>query len=569
MTFALIAVRPLQSLQRTILIAISTLALVWQSHSQELGCNDDSEGSAAFIWAQNWNETTNEYNFSVGGFPIRMADPTILKLKDSAGVTWFFVTGSSTGAQNANFPIFRSRDLVTWEQHGVVFDPNMRGQNTWDSNVLFITPPQGGRRKFKHLWSPHLYYDPNQGDGIIYLTFAAAEIRDNDLDDDDIMDDDLNEDGIHDMTDPDNDKQILSAEQVTTYVMWTEKSNFLAGSHWVTPTWRNWMPVTYNYLVNNTGTVTTDGGAAQHQYSGYSSIPTSGHTGESRRWNPSNPMPGKAVKKTKGWHWSGVGPRTWMTDAPLVFFDPQASCRAWITWTWAQRSGINEDQSNIDAFPLRPGPHSQNYNLTDALYQNPNYQFNTHPVRLFLSYNFNNSIGGIPNGRIGASSSDNSPIDNGWGVAEGSDLIHYNNRYYAFATRNRFFTPAYQVVYRRSALGEMHLHNLHLPNPPESQMESVLLASNWVQKHDGGRDNAVRTNYGHSQFFTAYGRPYIIFHKMIDTQTRERRIFIKELIFGTGSTGDIARIWETHPEKERNVNWFKAPVVVGSGPPVP
>lgn len=568
-------------------------------------CRDDSEGTADFVWAQ--NENAGVFNFSYwadtpSGAPvrkvIRMADPTIIKIKDRTNQTWFFVTGTTDGiglpvagtartwreVSTNNFPIFRSTNLRDWYLHSFVFAQDLQGATGTTEERLLRVPHPNGHRYFKHLWSPQLYYDPNEGDGQIYITFAAAEIKDNDLDDDGLPDEDIPWNGVSNPIDPDTNFDLLTTQQISCMVAWTDKTRFLTQDlPWITSTHNNWMPSLYCYRVNNSGSALyLDGGAAQTAATGlFSSIPTTGNTHPAFRYNPLSPLCGMAVKVTFGFHWSCEGPRTWMGDAPLVFFDPNNGCKPWLTWTWVQRGGLPVDQNNIAAFPFAPGPHSSTYYLMDAQYANPHFGGLTQPLQLFTSYNTTpaNMVGGIPNGRIAADASNNPvqwvPADTGTpaGVAEGSDVFFYNNRYYALATRNPVSSPAYQIVYRRTEPGQpltsLHLSPWDVFNPPVSVHEDVLVASDWVRDLMGNRHNSVRTNYGHPQFFTAYGRPYIIFHKMLDTLTGERRIFIKELNFNQ-TTGEIARIWESYPYPDLHVQWFKAPNVPNvSTPPVP
>lgn len=589
-------------------------------------CDTDPEGSLPSKWVRNVSygadpddDSDDVFNFSYkdsNGIlkPIPMGDPTIMKLQDSAGTTWFFVTGTSGADNAANFPIYRSRDLVSWEFHGYVFDPSFRGTNSWDSDKLFIQTQSGDWRAFMHLWSPCLYVDPNNS-STIYLSFSAAEIWDNDFNDNSIQDSDLNRDSISDPVDPansGNDLYDLTVPQVTIWVCWIEKSRFLEGgeTYWVKKNGipdRTFMPQWYTYTLNNGTTHKRDGGYAQGQAGpyGYASIPTTGHTGDGnsdlitdppvdrRATYPAGP-PGDAFKLAdKGFHWYHVGPRSWPVDSPTVYFDPQNSCDPWLTWTWSQRSLPPNDlynMNNVAMFPLRKTNHADaGYRKADALYDNPMVPINdppTQPIQLLFAHTTYNGMTDpqgnfIPNGKIQSDpANQNNPMEMPFGIAEGQDLFYANGRYYLLGSRNPWNHPSYQLVYRMTDQGATSPEELHIDwdwnDPVENVPESILCASDWVERIGGGRDATCRTNYGHAQHFTAYGRHYVIFHHAINTEgfLPKRRVFIKDLYIDP-QWGTLGRFYEDgslfgFQTKDSDVFWFRAPKVpVGSGAPVP
>lgn len=560
-------------------------------------CPTPTEPLAETVWAL--NQSGDAFNFSYAGAqgsqPIQMADPTILKLRDSTGQLWFFVTGTTdfigSGAElqeirGTNFAIFRSTDLRHWYRHSWFLDPSLRGVNSWDNRIVRIQTPSGGERFFKHFNAPQLYHPPGN-DSIIYMTFTAAELSDPNLDDDEVPDEDRDWNCVSDPREPiEAERDGLSGQQKSCMVAWIEKDHFLTpDAYWISPSYHQSMPALYGYRVNNGGgALVRDGGAAQMSASGvYSAVPTTGRTHESARWKAGQQLCGNAVKVIHGFHWACIGPRTWMSGDPLVFFDHTDNCRPWITWTWAQRSQLDASQNHVAAYPMAAGPHSQNYFVMDALYQNTKFPAaagRTQPLQLFFAWNNHNAVNGIPNGQIVAGTGNQpaqwvpSDTNKPAGVAEGSDVFFYNGRWYALASRNPFGSPAYQMVYRMTAAGDEQVESLHLPwnltSPPVNAPEHVLVASDWVLQATGGRNNAARTNYGHGQFFTAYGRPYVIFHKKLDVASGvPRRVFIKELMFDQ-LTGEIGRLWETHLFPNFNVNTFKAPLVPNvATPPVP
>ena len=118
--------------------------------------------------------------------------------------------------------------------------------------------------------------------------------------------------------------------------------------------------------------------------------------------------------------------------------------------------------------------------------------------------------------------------------------------------------------------------------------ESILAASDWVAKYPCGdppRDPECLTSYGHAQYFTAYGREYVIFHQGAHQWVQNpnppynwytntsRHIFIKELTFDQ-TTGELTRFYENSicngfPAKSADVFYFQAPKVLSGGVPIP
>lgn len=188
----------------------------------------------------------------------------------------------------------------------------------------------------------------------------------------------------------------------------------------------------------------------------------------------------------------------------------------------------------------------------------------------------------IPNGRVVAKTNDHDEamLWAAGGVAEGTEIFTsqpiYNDWTYLMAARNPWDQPSYQIVYRRTTGG---IESLHLPwgGVPSGANERVLLASNWVQKWDGNREKTDRTNFGGAEHFRAYGREYIICHKLSNTDdpiNTARELLIKELTWDTQSPsqddGIIFRLFDGYPSKYLDVNWFAGPNVLGlSSPPVP
>ena len=548
-------------------VALLLLVLCFSSPHAVAQYYDPPDDPSTYTWVRNAAVDADPANDGDFNFPVAMADPTIMQLQDAAGVTWFFVTGSCPGEKFANFRIYRSRDLMNWEAHSWVFDPALR-HPTQNANQDYLSITNAGAtRKFMHLWSPHLYYDPNNGDGVIYLAFSATEVWDNDLDDDYVPDSNLGQGGS---TDPDNTNLEFSQEQVTCFVAWTEKSRFLTGgsTYWVSQAFRPFMPQWYTYRMNNGTVYRRDGGWAQGQASGdgYASIPCTGITSDGAWDFSGDPVGDRRANRTgvygdawklqggespRGFHWYAIGPRAWMADGPQAFFDPLNDDRPWITWSWAQRSGNLYDGANVAAFPLvRSGHAGAGFRNADALYDNPNFAppYQTQPLQLFFAHTTYNSMYGrlasgvmgyIPNGKIvpncdgtgepveavirpagvtcGAFNNDypHTPLG---GIVEAQDIFYRGGRYYLLASRNWWNQPSYQIVYRMSELNADSVEDMHIPwdwnSPVVNVPEYVLVASDWVEGPLGGsRNGQCTTSYGHSQYFTAYGREYIIFHQ--------------------------------------------------------
>lgn len=143
------------------------------------------------------NRNGRVFNFSVlnndGEMEvIPMADPTAMVIDDTV-----YVTGTCDTTLNANFLIYKSKDLVHWVPHKTAFHERFRnlppssGGSTVPRTLqpgdeeralrlnrlanygdhLFI-PSGGTTRAFGELWAPHLYRDPTD-DTFVYLSFSA------------------------------------------------------------------------------------------------------------------------------------------------------------------------------------------------------------------------------------------------------------------------------------------------------------------------------------------------------------------------------------------------------------
>jgi len=509
---------------------------------------------------------------------IALADPTVLKLRDADGQTWFFLTGTDTGQMRdwdpdpqvedmrpisaTNFVIYRSNNLRDWYLHSYVFNPG------WQQGNRMVVPGNSVTSPLYLLQGPQLYVDPRTRESLVYLTFSSHAILD------DIL--------------PEED-------QATCFVVWTEKTRFLRGGtdgvgdyHWVDSD-RTWMPQKYAYKINNSGAWVQDGGAAQKAANGgqYTAIPTTGNTSPSVRWHSSSDPDGFAVSMLEqngglGFHWAGVGPQSWMGVGPYVFFDPREDCSPWILWTWAQHSGdASLDNNNIAAFPLLPWTHAAGgYRLTDASYMNEYYSV-TWPNPLFQRENTYNKIDGydINNGRIirgtNGEPSEWMPYGDPGGVAEAPAVLYQsglkeNGQYFISASRNPWDHPSYQIVYFGRSPGSPAplggLVNINYPGIG-TVWEGVLLAGDWIKTYNGGRNPSAHVGYGSNDFFTAYGRTYMVFHRIDANDKWDRRVYLKDLTFTAGGWGDqgIASIWESHPNQQYDADWYLAPRVTNLG----
>lgn len=530
---------------------------------------------------QTWvnNRTgTSTFNFSAGGVPISMADPTVLVLSVN-GVETYYTTGTTDDHRTGNFAIYKSTNLASWSFHKTAFDGGL-GVDSWGNpasmNVPFpptlsgsqpatlyertTCPPYTinggawaislGGRWLTHLWSPHLWTNPNGLDPNVYLTYTAAELR---------------------------STVYGSLEQLSIMVSTMPKTDFINGTGFFSA------PYWFYYKVNNSGsTVYADGGAANGSTW---TIPgtTSADPGYAG-WN---------THLLSGWeHTARPDARTNLTDAPFVFFDAGDSSvpnRPWLLYTCAQYK--SRPTSTCEACGLATGDfHGANsaaFPLSTASLFDAGFSSTIKaPIDLFHRFNdWNrppcvtcpgqacinaqyvgfpyNAWYAVPNGAVQFEPANYcapqwmiQPITVGstptqyyfGGYAEGPAALYYQNRYYLFVTRNSWSGPGYMETYRViNDSPTVSLKDTGLTSPTDRSIyEDVLVASDWFERYGGGRDPFCQRSYGGSEVFLAKGKPYMVFHALTKepapTDPNTRRIYFKELT--VQASGKFKRLYE-------------------------
>jgi hypothetical protein len=482
------------------------------------------------------------HNGTHGGtwsFPGNLPDPTIMKLTDASGLVWFYVTGTTDDLSTLNFVIYRSLDLHSWCYVGTAFQHNV-------SNGALVL---SSGRKFRGLWSPHLYVDPHEDDlGMgrnIYLSFSATEVYDQ----------------------PPIPNYDLSDNR-TVMVTTVSKQWFLVGGKFADPNHpggsRANEPIWYYYRVQNSGDAYYDGGWQQGQYEHVSrTVPVT--------LNPwlEGAMPGNPYRVqaspgvfTYGWGHASVGTNTIMADAPFVFFEPlNRGGKGWILYNWNRVANDQFDANNVAAYPLYDNFTTEGDVAWTSRHAPIGYRYN---VSLQPFYGSSLPNGGVDNDGVQWHNCYH-PACPASGVAEGGSVFYNvkNNRYYVFYNRNPV-GHAYQLVYRVGEPGQI-LWDLRLKDGAGSTYwtnqtvsEHVLVAGNWVLKSDGmSRDPNDSAHFGGGEVTFAWGRPYLVFHGY-DPVSQFRKVYFKELTLDAGGVF-FKRLFDGHPSLDQDLNYFWAP----------
>ncbi len=170
------------------------------------------------------------------------------------------------------------------------------------------------------------------------------------------------------------------------------------------------------------------------------------------------------------------------------------------------------------------------------------------------------------------------------GVAEGSAAMYHEElgRHYLMYTRNPWDQPSYQVVYRFSE-EDQSFRSMQLSSSNEADVcEYILVAGRWVSDGAGNPQWYETSNFGHGEFFWAWGRPYLMCRKKLSTEYlcadatcaredaipyHERHIYFKELNFM--SDGRIHRLYDGHSHRGKDIKYVNLPRPSGTSTPQP
>ena len=419
------------------------------------------------------------WTFAINDRRITLADPSIIKVQD-----YFYVTGTSTTPapeqrpwieptyDRANFPIYRSRDLMHWEFFNTVFP---------DQNRLSDTIQLNDGRRFCQLEAPQLVAPPPYFDPIL-LTFSAVENRSAGFCSD----------------------AAARSYHTSAYVASISRASFLAGGYFANndpqhrpePHWFTYTPE------NNVS-------SSNFRYDGgYSVGHTVAQTGSAEQLGS---RPGDA-------YWSGyrlchglMGCSSWLALDTFLFFDP-ANQQGQLLYTWSDGNFENPDWR---------GNHIATAPILSPFFP---YRMNAAASPRPLAYmkNSTNRIAGVDNGcfgPVGRVDTNNGPFPRC--VAEGAAVFIRNGRYYLLFSRNYWDSPGYGVFYRTSSsfdgLALQSWNDLAVPEAP-------LLVS---------RDRALPygASYGHGEVFQHAGRYYLMVHAKDGGAAGMRSVFFKELTF--------------------------------------
>ncbi len=419
------------------------------------------------------------WTFAINGRRVSLADPTIVQVQG-----YFYVTGTSTTPEpaqrpwieptynRANFPIYRSRDLMRWEFFNTAFSEAGRSDDILQLN--------DGRR-FCQLEAPQLVGAPLSGDSI-YLTFSAVENR---------------------VAGFCNDAA-MRIYHTSAYVASISRSAFLAGGYFANsdPPHRA-EPYWYTYTPENNLS------SANFRYDGGYSV---GHvvpqTGSAELLGN---RPGDA-------YWSGyrlchglMGCSSWLALDTFMFFDP-ATQRSNLLYTWSDGNFSNPDWRGNHIASMRLLHPSNPYRVDASVSPSP----------IAYMRNTNNRIGDVDNGCYGPTGR----VDNNTGpfprcVAEGPAVFTRNGRYYVIFSRNYWDSPAYGV-FSRSATSYDGLMLTRWNDLSVSEVPLLVSSS---------RSVSFGVSYGHGEVFQYAGRYYLMVHIKDAGASGLRSVIFKELSF--------------------------------------
>ncbi|MBX3402018.1 MAG: hypothetical protein KF699_01270 [Phycisphaeraceae bacterium] len=547
---------------------LSSLSVLPTALAQCLGCPDGARVDDLYVASPTtgkyrlvYNKLGTHHNFAVMDdanqrHTVPMADPTIMYLNG-----WYYVTGTSPAARDANFAIYRSTDLVTWEPHMLAFsesgsqrkkltgtdkfNPSSYTPSPLDQKQMLHGPfcdgcssdvyaltigagDEGNSALFRDLWAPHLFLDPNDCTAI-YLSFTSRKVVNPKV-----------------CTYPLVRTVYYAKMSISAFEART--ANFAAGGG---------QPWTYNYRIGQTPHA--DGGLT----AGFP-IPCSANLEE--EMDPCNPagQPGFQIRIWMDGEAEFWGPninvqgRNLMALDTFHYFDPAASNKRWMFYTWvSDRAGWNGN--HIAAHPML------NARNMDASASNLSigvaYRYNTSSNRIEVPSDsictslgcsdgtygcMWNGIGGPDGGPLRPVPCDgtNDPITElpyefagAYGAAEAPAAFFRSGKTYLLFSRNNTDGPAYGIFYRFAAkpVSNMGIGFNDTTTPELPMVRSINRAT------AGGR------SYGHGEVFmgpTVYQaeagqRYFVIFHAK--RQTGEvgvpyRTVFIKELRFLSNGT---------------------------------
>lgn len=484
-----------------LLIAWSLFAAIGSSASDFLPCPGlgsiavDSKyrprSNGAYCLVQNEQAGTFNFGPKAPGSRYPVADPSILKLDDA-----YYVIGTSDDAQNANFIIYRSRDLATWEVFGNVFDESLRRVEPLDGvpgsaqHMMEVAP---GRR-FCDLWAGQLYQDPAQPERI-YVTFTAVE------------------GGGARLCHHANWGYRISWNSV--YRASILKSEFLLG--------RGFSDVQgYAYTLHNAevlpdrSNLLFDGGYAQGR-----TVPvtaTIDHLGQG---------PGQFFSRAGRACSNTMGCNVAMGIDSGVYFDANDAHRPWVFYSWFDLVGGHVFHgSHVAGHRLLPDHFRMDVSEGSVLLPFAFKSNSTSDGRIRVDGKW------INNGHMGAVGpmfdhlQQYPQMKNAYGIAEGIGVFHWASRPYVYFSRNAFDSAAYGIYYRMGARGAK-LSALKLSKWDDEKVREYPL----VRAHQRATPRGV--SYGHGDIFVGPGnRPYLIFHKK-EPNHYTRTPYFKELTVGS------------------------------------
>jgi hypothetical protein len=565
------------NLKTVVVSACALLSLAEFAHAQTIGTwtpqsprvNSDYTPNTSGSCVMGRNRDGKCLNFSVVRDDgtrrvIPMADPTVLVIPDSTGAAVAYVAGTSDWARDANFCIYKSKDLIHWDPHATAFRDDHRLARfneqgafpAYPNDTLKVQPdnsrPGGdllglgtGDYTFSmyDMWAPELYIDPAYP-GRVTLSFTAKVLYDSSA--------------ITPYTTPVYPPVTSPTVYATSVPIEEFTKDYTIGSK----VYFGDIPgsIVQPYVYNNGGFSSWDGGSQM----GYP-IPVTGYG----YYTDSFQQPGTASWIANSYlsHWGVNDARTWMGLDSFVYFE---GGRPWMLYAYAPAMTSSLYLSQVTAHPMTNNAGDPWWFRLRCMDPSPASGF-VDIARATNPYNRPDAVDGSPtepgsvlNGSLNEHAQ-NTPTAIAEGPAVfsrptvGANPVPYT---YALYSRNNTLSPAYGIYYRKSDQG---MAGLALPG---NEPQELILVQSARRMLPGG------VSFGHGEVFKFFnGRYYLVFHMKETspdgsfplTTYGARTVFFKELTFNE-TTGEIMPLSCDQTIPAFDVNVFLAPLPTGAPP---
>jgi hypothetical protein len=495
-------------------------------------------------------------------------DPTVLQIGE-----WFYVTGTNSDAivgppagshsPDVNFPIYRTRDFMSFELHMFAFGRTDNGTASYQYIDWMVEPPRlhlNGNKWYTALWAPQLYMDPSvvNTDPYVYMNFSAVE------------------NGTYAA----GDHSVFHVRiKRSKFLEWLTKNPYtdvtgyrFADKREASAPWqasfgrRGWGNVMYYDgggcvagapVIPSSASALLLGGGCPTQ------APMTPQTDQSRKVIR---LPLATVNTNWGFqHNHQPVLASVLAIDPFMFIDPNPLAtgvwRRTLIYCWDDRHGLTPLSTwgnHIAGMPAGPSQYVFDSSATALPFAANRSSYN----RLFAYDLDAQTWGFLDNGALAGR--------NRWrngAVGEGPTVfwLASTNRYYLVYGRNTVGGPSYQIVYRMTEPGQP-LTSLSLQTwDQDTNVPEHMLLRATDHTRSGG------WNFGGPEYFeiqagdsTVY--PYLAFHAQPDAlgqpSTPVRTVFFKELTLEPDGSGRLKQLYECSFDPSRDIRFFRVPTTI-------